>query len=150
MAKSSTTLEEGLNRSANKRGFTGKERHRYIGGALHNMGKAKTRAGKREPATHKPSTAPATRKPYVKPTITKTTTKKAYQKPSMVKRVRISLVAKKNTEASKGKPYDVYSIYKSGEKTPYTSQTFRKLSTAKHEAKIAQDEHNEGYKRGRF
>ena len=114
MAKKSTeTLEEGLNRSATKRGFTGADRHRYIGGALRNMGKAKA-------PPHK------TKKP----------------------REQIVLTARKNAEASKGKPYDVYSIYKG--KELWSNQHFRKLSAAKHEAKIEQDAHNQGYKRTKF
>ena len=142
--KSSETLEEGLNRSANKRGLSGKERHRYIGGALHNMGKAKTRSGKKEPV-HKASTSHATSH--------KTTTSHTTHKPAApVKPVRpaeqIVLTAKKNTEASKSKPYDVYSIYKG--KELWSNQHYRKLSVAKHEAKIEQDAHNYGYKRGRL
>lgn len=39
MAKRKETLKEGLEREANKKGLTGKERTRYIGGALTNMAK---------------------------------------------------------------------------------------------------------------
>lgn len=39
MPKRRETLKEGLEREANKKGLTGKERTRYIGGALTNMAK---------------------------------------------------------------------------------------------------------------
>ena len=145
--KSSETLEEGLNRSANKRGLSGKERHRYIGGALHNMGKSKPRSGGKSKTTHKASTATS------HTTTHKATTTHTSHKPAApVKPVRpaeqIVLVARKNAEASKNKPYDVYSIYKG--KELWSSQHYRKLSVAKHEAKIEQDAHNYGYKRGKL
>lgn len=37
--KRKESLEEGLDKSANKRGFSGAKRHQYIGGALRNMQK---------------------------------------------------------------------------------------------------------------
>lgn len=143
MAKKGETLEEGLNKSANKRGFTGKERHRYIGGALHNMGKAKPRrkGDSKNPSARESSTTHHTAHKTVQ-----------HHKPEPVKPTRpkeqIVLTAKLNSVASKGKPYNVYSIYKG--KELWSKTTYRKLSTAKAEAKIEQDAHNYGYKRGRF
>ncbi len=140
MAKAKESLEEGLDRSASKRHLTGAARHRYIGGALHNMGKSKPRSGGKGKAKAA-STSTASHKVTHKPVAPVKPVRPA---------VRIVLIARKNTEASKNKPYDVYSVYKQGEKAPYKSQTFRKMSAAKAEAKILQDEHNEGYARKRF
>jgi hypothetical protein len=153
MAKAKQSLEEGLDSSANKRHLTGKERHRYIGGALHNMGKSKPRSGGKSHKASTPSVSAPRKQAYSAPTVTKkaaATTKKAYQSPSITKSVHLNLVARKNTEASKNKNYDVYSIYKSGEKVPHTTQTFRKMSAAKAEAKILEDESKEGLSRKRF
>lgn len=139
MAKAKLSLEEGLDRSANKRHLTGKERHRYIGGALHNMGKSKPRSGgKSKPTPHK--AASTTHKPAPSVSAPK---KQAYSSPTLTKREHLSLVVRKNTDESKKKPYDVYSIYKSGSKTPYSTQLFRKMSAAKAEAKIEMDAHND-------
>ncbi len=165
MAKAKASLEEGLNSSANKRGLTGKDRHRYIGGALHNMGKAKTRSGKREPAPTKAvqhkAAAPATHKPTTTHHTASTPGKLKSFTPSRPTPIRdtklahaaahpLELVARENKEAGAGKPYKVYSIYKKGGKTPHTSTLYRKTSTANAEIKILTDEYKQGYARKRF
>lgn len=53
MAKRKETLKEGLEREANKKGFTGKERGRYIGGALTNMEKRGKITVQRKPPPRK-------------------------------------------------------------------------------------------------
>lgn len=155
MAKASASLEEGLNRSADHRGLSGKERHRYIGGALHNMGKARTRSGKREPAPTRAHTAPVpapARKehaPSVKrgtapaPGRTKLPRKPGQTgfRPKPKPRERLDLTVKANTAASKGKPYTVYSIYRGKELYKGGGQ-YRKASAARAEAKIEMDAHN--------
>jgi hypothetical protein len=170
MAKAQASLEEGLNNSANKRGLSGAERHRYIGGALHNMGKARTRSGKREPITHhkaeaaKPAPKPktVTRSREVKrgntpePGRKKIATPQRYRfkKPAPKPRERLELSVKVNKEASEkvpNKAYSIYSIYKGKER--YNGATFRSMAKAKQEAKIIMDAHNHPqgeYKRGTF
>jgi hypothetical protein len=160
--KQKESLEEGLNRSATKRGMTGKERHRYIGGALHNMGKSKPRSGGKGKAhrastvthrastvTHTPTKPTTTRQPYTKPTI-----KKTEAKPTPPKE-KVTLVVRKNASAStKGTATHPgktrYSIYDSKTGKMWGSGTYGKSSVAGHEAKIEQDAHNGGYKRGRL
>src|SRR5579859_4636643 len=108
MVKRSESLEEGLNRSADKRGLSGRERHRYIGGALQHLGKAKPRhkGDEKHPraaraSTPRRATAPARKvehtsirtstqkKGYTAPTLKKTETrpaaKKAYVSPALTK-----------------------------------------------------------------
>lgn len=150
MAKAKLSLEEGLERSASKRHLTGKEKHRYIGGALHNLGKSKPRSGGKK--SKGPSVPKTVNNQHTPPKLS-APKKQAYSKPTLTKREHLSLVARKNTEESKNKPYDVYSIYKSGSKTPYSNQLFRKMSAAKAEAKIEMDAHNDvrgQHVRGRF
>lgn len=53
MPKRHETLKQGLEREADKKGFTGKERHRYIGGALTNMEKRGKISVKRKPPPRK-------------------------------------------------------------------------------------------------
>ena len=162
MAKAKASLEEGLNNSANKRGFTGKERHRYIGGALYNMGKAKTRSGKREgpkPTAHKaeaPKPAPkpreVTRSREVKrgmkpePGRTKIKTPKRYRMPRSTPkpRERLELTVKVNKKASDAVPNKAYLLYgvynvKTGAQV---GGNYRKRAAALAEAKIAMDAHN--------
>jgi hypothetical protein len=124
MAKKS--LEEGLNDSANKRGFSGKERHRYIGGAIRNMEKRGEITAKKG-AVRSTSPAPARNAP---------------PRPAPKPRERLALVVKKNGPASAQRSYDVYSLYKEGEKTPYNSSTFRKRSAATQAAKVEMEAHN--------
>lgn len=138
MAKAQKSLEEGLNRSANKRGLTGKERHRYIGGALHNMGKAKTRDGKREPVKHTAS-APAAHKPAPTPAAP---TKKAYSPPKLTARPHIHLVGKRNVEASKKHGYNLYSIYHKDGRL-YSDSLYRTLDKAKAQANLERTAHND-------
>ena len=142
--KKEESLEEALNRSASKRHLTGRERHRYIGGTLHNLGKSKPRSGGKAKPTRASTTTPR-RAP-----ATRTVTHKPAPPPKPKRPTQqIVLTARKNTEASKSKPYDVYSIY-NGKELWNGGLHYRKLSTAKHEAKIEQDAYNYGYKRGRF
>ena len=146
MAKKTETLEEGLNRSASKRGLTGKERHRYIGGALHNMGKAKTRSGKREP---RPTHTKAPARPAAAPT--RTSGKATYQRPAMTRRAHVSLAVRKNADASKARGQAVYSIYNTKTNALWNGGgSYRSASKAKNDAKIEQDAWNEGYKRSKF
>ena len=116
MAKQKETLEEGLNRAANKKGLTGKARKRYIGGTLENLSKKGKITLKKAPPPRK------IKKPIEK----------------------IHLVAKKNGPASKARGYDVYSIYKEGNTTPYTDSTYRKRAVAVRAAQDEQDAHNQG------
>ena len=169
MAKAQASLEEGLNDSANKRGLSGTEKHRYIGGALHNMGKARTRSGKHEPVarTHTAQSSPEPRKAAPAPSrkqyepsvkrgtapapgrtaITRRPGRTGIQsKPKP--RERLTLTVKENTKASAGKPYKLYSIYKGKEQ--YSPDLFRKPANARAEAKIATDAYNQGYARKRI
>ncbi len=119
--KEKESLEAGLNRSANKRGLTGKDRHRYIGGALHNLGKGRTRSGKKEKVA-----APA---------------KKAASKPMpkpIPPKEKVELAVRK-----KGQHFSIYDK-KSGRDF---GGMFRTSSKARNEAKILQDEYNQGYRR---
>lgn len=147
MAKKTETLEEGLNRSANKRGFTGKERHRYIGGALHNMGKAKTRSGKKEKVTT-PRPAPKASTPKV--TAKKVSTVAAHKpapkpapKPVIPEKPREKLVleVKKNAAASAARGVPMYSLYKSNG-FQHGSYVTKKRAAAVQEAKIEMDSYN--------
>jgi hypothetical protein len=161
-AKAKASLEEGLNHSANKRGFTGKERHRYIGGALHNMGKSKPRSGGKgkAPKPHRASTAAHTstkpttiKKTYTRPTITKKTV--AAPAKAVPPKDKVALVVRQNKSAStKGTATHPgktrYSIYNSKTNEMWGSGTYGKSSIANHEAKIEQDAYNGGYKRGRL
>lgn len=130
MAATKRTLEEGLDNSANKKGLTGKERHRYIGGAIRNMEKRGEFTIKRKPAKPKPPKASRTvhkadtrGKGKVQPsTAHKPTvaapkpTKQAYSKPTVTKkepekpREKLELEVKKNTSRSTATK-SVYSIY---------------------------------------
>ena len=149
--KSDETLEEGLSRSARKKGLRGKEERRYVGGAIRNMEKKGEFTIRRKPAAPKaarPSTraqhaAPARRAAaHAAPPAAPARAKKAYERPTMTKRERVELVVKK-----KG---DHYAIYNSKSGAAWNESKFRKLAAAKAEAKIEQDAHNEGYKRGRL
>ena len=165
MARKTETLEEGLERSANKRGLTGAERHRYIGGTLHNLGKSKprragdskkpraTRARTAAPARARTAAparartaAPAARKPYQKPTVTRAAAaapkRAAYAAPTVRKRERLELTVKENKAAEAGKPYKVYSIYRG--KDPYKGGgLFRTPAAARKEAKREMDAYND-------
>ncbi len=134
--KEKESLEAGLNRSANKRGLTGKDRHRYIGGALHNMGKGRTRSGKREKvaAPAKKAHAPAAK---VAAAPAKKAAPKPMPKPSPPKE-KVELAVRK-----KGQHFSIYDK-KSGRDF---GGMFRTSSKARNEAKILQDEYNQGYKR---
>lgn len=154
--KHEETLEQGLNRSAEKKGLTGAERHRYIGGALRNMGKAKNRPKSTVAKVYKAKSTtskPAKKQAYEKPTLTKVPKKHSYEKPTMKKHEHIKLVARKNTEVSKARGKIIYSVYKEGNKTPHTEGLFSKKGAADTEAKIEQDMHNYPFgelKRGRL
>jgi cell division septation protein DedD len=114
------TLVQGLEREAEKKGLTGAEKHRYIGGAIRNMEKRgeitihrKPAAPKPVKASHKahtptpvrkPAPAPApAKKPYSKPTVTKTvsrpapapTKKVAYTPPAVTRREPLELIVKR-------------------------------------------------------
>ncbi len=133
--KEKESLEAGLNRSANKRGLTGKDRHRYIGGALHNLGKGRTRNGKKEKvAPAKKAHAPAA-KVAVAPA--KKFASKPMPKPVPPKE-KVELAVRK-----KGQHFSIYDK-KSGKDF---GGMFRNSSKARNEAKILQDEYNQGYKR---
>lgn len=126
MAKAKQSLEEGLDRSAQRRGFTGKERHRYIGGAIRNMEKRHEISVKKR-AVRSSSPAPA---------------RKAPPRPAPKPRERLALVVKKNSAESAKRTYDVYSLYKEGQKTPYNSSTFRKRGAAQQAAKTEMEMQN--------
>lgn len=126
MARKGESLEEGLDRSANKRGFSGSERHRYIGGAIRNMEKRGEITAKKRPVK---STSPAP-------------ARKAPPRPAPKPRERIELVSRKNSAASATRSYDVYSLYKKGSSTPYTGATYRSSGAAKRAAKTEMEMHN--------
>jgi hypothetical protein len=144
MAKAKASLEEGLNRSADRRGFSGKQRHRYIGGALHNMGKSKPRSGgtsgghSKRPTRLAAHTPTVVRKPA--PPAPKPAAKKAYAKPGVVKREKLDLVVRKNVEAST-KLYDAYSIYRRGG-GQYSSSVYRKKGIAEKAKNDTMHAHN--------
>jgi len=134
--KSSETLEEGLDRSARKKGYTGKERQRYVGGAIRNMEK-RGAIGKIKPRTSH-IMHHAAPKPAHKPVTHHVA---APAKPTPPKE-KISLIVKKSG--------DSYRIYNAKTNAVWGDSRFRTPSKAKAEAKIEQDAHNAGYKRGRL
>ena len=141
--KSSETLEEGLDRSARKKGYTGKERQRYVGGAIRNMEKRgaikpRTSSVMHHSATHTVRTAAKRVEPHKAPAPAK----KAYSSPTMTRREHVTLTVKKRG--------DHYVIVNAKTGASWNSSLFRKASTAKAEAKIEQDAYNGGYKRGRL
>lgn len=141
MTKKSETLEEGLNRSADKRGLTGKEKHRYIGGALHNMGKGRTRSGKREPVSRS-HTAASRASTTHKPVLVTPARKKAYSAPTLTKREHLSLGVREKKNS--GKHYPVYEIFDKKTKSAYKGGgEYRKKSAATAEAKHEMDAHND-------
>lgn len=121
MARRSETMKEGLNREADKKGLTGKERHRYIGGALTNMEKRGKIKVNRKPPPRK------------------------QKKP----REKLVLTVKKNTAASNSRGYPVYSLYRaSGQQ--YNDSTFRKRSSANAAANDEMHAHNQGFTQKKF
>lgn len=149
MAKAKQSLEEGLDHSANKRGFTGKERHRYIGGAIRNMEKRGKLAIKKKPkkVTYKQNSLlrgshkPVAKKPIAHVPPQKPVNKRDKTPPIQITRHHqpLQLVAKKNGPASKAKGYNVYSVYDKRNGTLHSASTYTKMSSANHEAKIAMD-----------
>lgn len=163
MATKGGTLEEGLDRSANKRGFTGKERHRYIGGALYNMGKAKTRNGHSigsgkpkapKKVTYKQhSLMRGGHKPVKKTTLAHVPPQKPVDKhdkrPAIVitkSHQPLQLYAKKNTAESKP-GHTIYSVYNRTTKTLHSGGKYTKMSSATQEARIAMDADRQRLKR---
>lgn len=143
MAKGKQSLEEGLDHSANKRGFTGAKRHQYIGGAIRNMEKrgalsVKPRAKK---ATSAPAHKPAP-KAHVAPSAKPAPKKAAYNAPTMVKREFLDLEVKVNKKASEGKPTARYSIYNKKTKAQYSGAIYISRKGAVQAAKNAMDAHN--------
>lgn len=123
------TLEQGLTRSANKKGLKGKARERYIiGGAIHSY---------QRKAGQKPTVKPV--KPRA-PRAPRQSSSASASAPAA--RTKIELVARKNADASSTRSYDVYSIYEKNKKTPYTGATYRTRSAAVQAAKVAQESHN--------
>lgn len=140
------SLKAGLNRSANKRGLTGKERHRYIGGALHNMGKGRTRSGKREAVSpHKTAVHPT----VVKHAASPQPKKLAYSRPTVKKVEKLELVVKKNASASASKGFTVYSMYNAKTGAQHGTALARKRATVEGEAKREMHAHNMGLKQSR-
>lgn len=137
MAKAKASLKEGLDKSANKKGFTGAARHRYIGGAIRNMEKRGTITAKKRVAAsaHKPTPRPVHRAPEPPP------------KP----RVKLVLVVKVNKEATakvaareakfNRKGYPIYSVYDANGKM-HGSGTYSKKKSAEQEANSAMFAHN--------
>jgi hypothetical protein len=107
--KRKETLKEGLNREADKKGLSGKERHRYIGGAITNMEK--------------------------RGAIKKVERKAPPRKP----RERLELTVKKNSAASKARSYDVYSLYRANgtQYGDATYRTRKGATNAKNSAEAA-------------
>lgn len=137
------TLEEGLDRSANKRGLTGKERHRYIGGALRNMAKRgaitmRKRQGKpvASASAHTPARASS---PAPAPATPK---KAAYSAPTITKRERLELEVKqsKTHKGPDGSPR--FEIFNKKTKQRYNSEVYRTRKAAQDEAKYAMERHN--------
>jgi hypothetical protein len=128
MAKQKETLEEGLNREATKKGFTGKERQRYIGGTLSNLAKKGKIKLHRVP--------PPKRGKPVKP------------------KEPITLIVKKNVRASesassRGIKVDIYSIYNKKTGAMWSDGLFRKRAVATRRAFDEQDAYNNGLKQNR-
>lgn len=149
MAKAKQSLEEGLDRSANKHGFTGKERHRYIGGAIRNLEKRGKISVKHKPkkVTYKQNSLlrggskTVAKKPLAHVPAQKPRDKKDKTPAIQITRHHqpLSLVAKKNGPASKSKGYAVYSVYNKSTGTLHSAGTYTKMSSANHEARIAMD-----------
>lgn len=155
------TLEEGLERSARKKGLSGKERQRYVGGAIRNMEKRGEFTIKRRhaaPKTHhkidtrgKTSVQPSpARKPYAKPTITHKPApapKKTYSKPTITKkapekpREKLELEVKKNNSLSTPTK-TIYSIYNKKTGARHGSFASSKRTGAMQEAKFEMDAYN--------
>lgn len=142
------SLEEGLEQSATKKGYSGAKRHQYIGGALRNMQKKgeitlKPRAKKAtssRPARAASSSHSTTKKTPAAPA------KKAYVSPSLTKREHLTLYVKENKAASAKVPnsaYKLYSLYNKKTGAQYGTGTYRKKSAAEREAKIEMDAHND-------
>ena len=147
---SDETLEEGLSRSARKKGLHGKEERRYMGGAIRNMEKKGEFKIKHKPAAPKPArsatravrTAAKHTEPHKSAPAPTTAKKKAYSAPTMTRMEHVSLVVKKRGD------HHVIVNAKSG--AVWNNSLFRKAAAAKAEAKIEQDAYNAGYKRGRL
>ena len=116
MPKRHETMKEGLEREANKKGLTGKERHRYIGGALTNMEKRGKITVHRKPPPRKE------------------------KKP----REKLVLTVKKNSAISKARGYPVYSLYRADGKQ-FNDSTFRKRSSAYAAANDEMHAYNQGF-----
>lgn len=156
MARAKQSLEEGLDRSANKRGFSGKSRHRYIGGAIRNMEKrgeitvkkraAKSRAGGAPARVHHKVSAPAP-KTHKSPASTpaRGSVPVAHRPAPAKPRTTLTLEVKVNKAASEKVPYHKYKIYSIYDKTTgkqHGNGTFRSAGKARDEAKIEMDAHN--------
>lgn len=150
MAKAKQSLEEGLDRSANKKGFKGKKRQQYIGGAIRNMEKRGEFTIKRKPAAprqrglfdKKPAPKPPKPKPPRKPPKPKPEPVRR-ETPVRVPKDKIKLIAKKNEAASLRYGYNVYSVYYAGKGgKQFSSSTHRSPDAAKKEALLAMDAHN--------
>lgn len=118
------SLSANLERSADKRGLTGQARDRYIiGGAIRaeKMHEAKLARGK----------------------VVKTAARAASRAPAKkASPGRLELIVRRNAEASAARNYDVYSLYRPGEKTPYSSATYRKRSAADQARKVEIERHH--------
>lgn len=144
------SLEEGLEHSATKKGYSGAKRHQYIGGALRNMQKKgeitlKPRA-KRTASSSRARSAPSSSSTTKKTTAPAAPTKKAYVSPSLTKREHLTLYVKVNKAASAKVPnsaYNLYSIYNKKTGAQYGTGTYRKKSAAEREAKVEMDAHND-------
>ncbi len=144
--KSSETLEEGLERSARKKGYTGKERQRYVGGAIRNMEK-RGAIGTIKPSTsrimhHSATHTVRTAAKHVEPRKAPAPARKAYSSPTITKRAHVTLEAKKRQ--------DHYVIVNAKTGETWNSSRFKKLASARNEAKIEQDAYNAGLTRGRL
>lgn len=153
MAKAKASLKAGLDNSADKKGFSGSARHRYIGGAIKNMEKRGEISVKKRVAKPKPVKAVKVRKsptrasstPRAKPTSTVAhrplpTPKPITREPErpQVPRVKLELEVKKNASMSTSVK-TVYSIY--NKKTGARHGTY--ASTKR--AAVQQEANNEMY-----
>ena len=143
------SLKSGLNNSADKRGFTGKERHRYIGGAIRNMqkrGKVTIHQKPKKVTYKQNSLLRGGHKPVAKKPLAHVPPQKPVNKADKTPAIQITrshqplvLVAKKNGSASKSSGHDVYSVYNKSTNTLHSAGTYTKMSSAKKEATIAMD-----------
>jgi hypothetical protein len=148
--KAKPSLKAGLDRSANKKGLTGKARHRYIGGAIHNMGlrgKITIKARPKKPTTYKQhSLMRGGHKPVTKTTLAHVPPQRPVDKHDKRPAIQITrthqplhLVVKKNGPASNQKGYPIFSVYNKTTGGLHSSGTYPKRSSADKEAKIAMD-----------